>query len=524
MDINKKYLNANTTEWFANIAALRNINFKLANRIENTSFGEHIKIENNNIYLLKNQNWFNLYTNKKETITKKKIGIFGLGSPSFIDHIIQSTAEEIVLWDRDPSILKLLLSSRDYSSDILVGRIKIALGADLLLYLKDFEWHFHPTLSQFYNWELALIKNEPSKKRAILTTGGLFIDDLWDALNKEGFIIFPFAIDIHSLDELRYTVEKFQPDIAFMINYVHGTAEFFKELNIPLRCWEIDPATDYIKNSTQSGDAIIFSYRKKNIPKWQEKGYKSEYLPLASNISRRKPNDTDRLGVSFVGASMALTSRNYVTHLQSIAEKLLGEPEFAKERVRTLIEEQLENYDYNADKKFRDLFPHWPESEIDPTMLLGEIIASSYRFRIIERLAKFDIELWGDEGWTNLTKIGVHYRGPAGHFNKLNDIYRKSMINIDIGRIYQADIVTMRVFDILACRGFVLAAHSDALAELFDIGSEVDSWRTAEELEEKVAWYLKNPDTAISIAKRGHERVLKDHTIQIRLRKMLEPK
>jgi spore maturation protein CgeB len=82
----------------------------------------------------------------------------------------------------------------------------------------------------------------------------------------------------------------------------------------------------------------------------------------------------------------------------------------------------------------------------------------------------------------------------------------------------------MRVFDILACRGFVLAAHSDALAELFDIGSEVDSWRTAEELEEKVAWYLKNPDTAISIAKRGHERVLKDHTIQIRLRKMLEPK
>jgi len=111
--------------------------------------------------------------------------------------------------------------------------------------------------------------------------------------------------------------------------------------------------------------------------------------------------------------------------------------------------------------------------------------------------------------------------GPAGHRDELNRIYSGSTINLDIGRIYQSDIVTMRVFDALACGGFVLAEHSEPLAEMLEIGSEVESYRSLEELLQKVEHYLEHPEEARAIAQRGMERVRRDHTIVGRLRYML---
>jgi spore maturation protein CgeB len=80
----------------------------------------------------------------------------------------------------------------------------------------------------------------------------------------------------------------------------------------------------------------------------------------------------------------------------------------------------------------------------------------------------------------------------------------------------------MRVFDILACGGFVLAEHSDALAELFVVGEEIDSWRTPDELVDKVDWYLNNRAVAVAMAQRGCRAVSERHTIQQRVRMMLK--
>jgi len=175
---------------------------------------------------------------------------------------------------------------------------------------------------------------------------------------------------------------------------------------------------------------------------------------------------------------------------------------------------------YVADGLLAAQFPCLPTAPDDPAMWLGEIAASRHRIQVIEKLADLDIDVWGDAGWAQIERSGVHYKGPAGHFHHLNDIYRSALINIDIGRIYQPDIVTMRVFDVLACGGFVLAAHCEALAELFHIGLEVDSWKTLEELHEKTTWYLNNPEEAKAIAARGREKVLSHHTIHKRIQKM----
>jgi spore maturation protein CgeB len=92
---------------------------------------------------------------------------------------------------------------------------------------------------------------------------------------------------------------------------------------------------------------------------------------------------------------------------------------------------------------------------------------------------------------------------------------------VDLGRLYQMDIVTMRVFDVMACGAFVLAERSHDLGSAFDIGVEVDCWATPRELVAKVAHYLEHPRAARELARRGREAVLERHTIQARVAHML---
>jgi spore maturation protein CgeB len=158
---------------------------------------------------------------------------------------------------------------------------------------------------------------------------------------------------------------------------------------------------------------------------------------------------------------------------------------------------------------------------IDPARYLGEIAAAEKRLNTMAALAAHAPAVWGDSGWQRLQDHGVRYLGSALHETELPLIYSGSTINVDVGRIYQNDIVTMRIFDILACGGFVLAEHSPALKELFEIGVEVESYSSLTELQEKVAYYLEHPEAARTIAERGRQAVLERHTIDQRIEAML---
>jgi spore maturation protein CgeB len=322
--------------------------------------------------------------------------------------------------------------------------------------------------------------------------------------------------------ELDYTVQTIQPQGIFTINYLHGTAEFCARHQVPFRCWEIDPATDQVTPFKEKGDVHIFTYRQAHVAHWLANGYGASYLPLASNPTRRTPGTQQPQGIAFVGTSMVQTAETYAVRLVQLLHAQGHDEAYARSAIEQILSAQSHANSYVADTLFTQQFPDLPTTSDDPAMLLGEIAASRHRIQVIQKLADLNIDVWGDAGWSQIEQSGVHYKGPAGHFHQLNDIYRGSLINIDIGRIYQSDIVTMRVFDVLACGGFVLAAYCEALAELFQIGQEVDSWKTLEELHEKTTWYLEHPQQAQAISQRGREKILRQHNIRQRVAAMLK--
>jgi spore maturation protein CgeB len=155
-------------------------------------------------------------------------------------------------------------------------------------------------------------------------------------------------------------------------------------------------------------------------------------------------------------------------------------------------------------------------------MLVAETSAMNRRLKIVSGLSQYGINVWGDEGWEKIAGRGVIYRGYAGHRRELVNIYNASGINLDVNRLFQRHIVPMRVFDVLACRGFMLAEHSRALADLFDIGREIISYRSVKELHDHVNHYLGDPGSRREIAAAGMEAVIKRHGMESRVACMLE--
>ena len=470
--------------------------------------------------------------------------VFGLGTGDLLEEVLRRAPEaRIVAWDRDPWVLRQVLIARDFSEELRAGRLVLLLHADLVELLGILEqsaaWRIveHPFLAGVYANERLARERGLGEKRAFVCEGSLFVESLADSLRVEGYSVLSFDIERLAARELALAVDQFRPRLVAAINYTHGLAEFCEAHELDCLCWEIDPATDEpTRQGVPTPRTRIFTYREANVPVFRRAGFEQvEYLALAADPRRRRPVELDAeereryaAPISFVGTSLLQKVASFQNTFAEYHETWRpGSGGVAHHAFAELVGLQRENFAaYRVPEHLEELCPGFREWCLsrrlqDPVMLAAEVCAAEKRLNYVAELAEFGIQVWGDEGWKAVEEHGVSWRGSALHRTDLPRIYSASTINLDIDRIYQSDIVSMRIFDILACGGFVLAEHSTALEGLFEIGVEVESYRTFEELREKVAHYLAHEREAREIAHRGRAAVLARHTIDARVRYML---
>jgi len=90
-------------------------------------------------------------------------------------------------------------------------------------------------------------------------------------------------------------------------------------------------------------------------------------------------------------------------------------------------------------------------------------------------------------------------------------------LNIHIGATgnYASNI---RLFEVTGVGSCLVTDWKKNLNDLFEIDKEVVAFKSADECVEKVKWLLNNPKEREAIAKAGQQRVLKDHTLESRVR------
>ena len=98
----------------------------------------------------------------------------------------------------------------------------------------------------------------------------------------------------------------------------------------------------------------------------------------------------------------------------------------------------------------------------------------------------------------------------------------KIVLNITRSNFYGAETgVNLRIFEALSAGCFLLTDYCDEIAELFVIGEEIEVFRSASELKQKVEYYLENPERRIVIAKKGYEKFVRQYTWQACVGKIL---
>lgn len=101
------------------------------------------------------------------------------------------------------------------------------------------------------------------------------------------------------------------------------------------------------------------------------------------------------------------------------------------------------------------------------------------------------------------------------------NIHRTNNDRKDNPNNYPAYTPNNRTFEIAACGAFQLVTWRRDLHKLYDLNTEIASFRNLKEFREKIHYYLKHEEQREKMAENAYKRTLRDHTYFVRLRYLL---
>jgi len=138
---------------------------------------------------------------------------------------------------------------------------------------------------------------------------------------------------------------------------------------------------------------------------------------------------------------------------------------------------------------------------------------------------KSDLVLFG-YNWAEKLKskdLISSYSGIEVPPDKLRNFVSDSLINLNFLRMQNKGSNNMRTFEILASGGMLLHEYSDEVALYFDEGVEIEFFRSKEELNNKISYYLDNPIEAERIAYNGKMKIISGkHTYKDRAKRIIQ--
>jgi spore maturation protein CgeB len=123
------------------------------------------------------------------------------------------------------------------------------------------------------------------------------------------------------------------------------------------------------------------------------------------------------------------------------------------------------------------------------------------------------------EGWVNPSIASNYYNGAKIVLNTHRPFNLKNNQN-RLGIVGKS--INNRTFDVAACASFQLIEFKDDLKDHFIENEEIVAFNQFDDLVEKVGYYIESENERKQIASKAKERVLKEHTFQHRIEKMIQ--
>jgi len=374
------------------------------------------------------------------------------------------------------------------------------------------------------------------KKCVLFIEYHLFMPDVGKLLDDNGYTLVGLQPKDLNMEQFNAACDAHHPQWLFSINFSPEIAYLCSIRRLPYVSWTIDPLPHNrmeLVDGTNITACLAFAHDLQTVRHLADQGIRASHLLLAAPSNRRSPTSQPgrltpyRCDVSFVGSSL-------IDEMSMLDQWLLKRGDDALSAAAldwTHRFLQLVAHDANfcglnmvgGVDALPDFLRDICVTAAEPgelISLLDGVLSALYRQRGVGIVGRFSgsSTVWGDPGWTD---IHPHYRGRADHGEELTLIYCASGINLDIPRLYQRKIITMRIFDILSSGGFVLAERSAALEAVFKEDLHLAYYDTQDVLNDVLARWMNKPLARETIAKAGRQEVLDKHQIKHRVTTML---
>jgi len=143
----------------------------------------------------------------------------------------------------------------------------------------------------------------------------------------------------------------------------------------------------------------------------------------------------------------------------------------------------------------------------------------------LSRIRCPDLAVWGNMWEKSSNERGVKnkWKGNAVYGEEISKLFAVTKIHLNFLREQNRDSNNVRTFEVPGFGGFLLTQRSAEQAqELFAEGREIECFETAEELNDKIAYYLQNDEERLRNAACGHERAEKEHQAKHRLKVIID--
>lgn len=342
------------------------------------------------------------------------------------------------------------------------------------------------------------------------------------------------------LERLGNMIVENSPMFIFSINFFPFLSKVCDRLGILYVTETVDcPVFEVYHQAIRNSCNRIFMFDKKQYLSIKDENPEGiYYLPLGAPVERVSSllGNTDQYlyDVSFVGS----TYKEKDTFLE------LNLQDNDKEELNRLVEEQIKDsvfgLDYieeNTTERHIDLIKNAAPKFgfADPTVIdmdrfvaindfIAFHIAHIERKEILNYLANNN-----REGFVNLfTRSDVEEldkrivnRGGVKTLTEMPYVFRQSRINLNITMRAIQTGIPQRVWDVLACKGFLVTNYQPELDEYFQDGVHLAYYKNIEELKEKISYYLNHPEESKQIAQNGYTLVAEKHTLLLRVMEMI---
>ncbi len=327
---------------------------------------------------------------------------------------------------------------------------------------------------------------------------------------------------------------------VFSINFFPSVSDVCNIVGIPYICLVVDsPVLELFSTSLANDCNKVFIFDRRLYEEFLHVNPNGIFhIPLATNVrgnyktctqansALKKKLSSD---ISFIGS---LYTEKCVYNKTTLPPKYRG-------YVEGLIEAQLRIYGYNfieecvtdelidAFTTARPELKNFPESmnvnvrAVIAQHFISVKVAEQERIRFLKALSEqFNVDIYTGSDTTFMPRI--HNRGFAKTATEMPVIFNQSKINLNLTAKSIRSGLSLRVFDVLGCEGFLITNFQEELPEYFKIGEDLEAYESLDDLMGKCEYYLTHENDRLEIAHNGFEKVKKYHTYDTRLTQMLE--